>query len=213
METKGGLLLVFVVLALSAATTNATIVTIELTGEVTYVDEYSSILQELFHVGDPVTGIYVYDTDTADTNPLGNVSDYVHTINPYGIFLTVGEFMIQSNPERPEFLIEILNDWRGEDAYLLRSYNNMPLPNGIPVWYIYWQLTDYSGTAISSVMLPTEPPTLKNWEIDSGLNINFGYKGGSVIGTKITSVELVPEPATSVLLFLVGLILFKQRKS
>jgi len=110
METKGGLLLVFVVLALSAANASAAIVTIELTGEITYVDEYSTVLQQLFHVGDPVTGTYVYDSATPDSSPSANIGLYEYTTNPYGIYLDIGDFVIQTDPEHVDFLISLANN-------------------------------------------------------------------------------------------------------
>jgi hypothetical protein len=91
-------------------------------------------------------------------------------------------------------------------------YNNLPLSNGTPVDIISWQLDDYSMTALSSDRLPAGPPVLENWEDDWGLNIHFGYKGGSVVGIKANSVQLVPEPTTVSLFAMVSLVLLKRRR-
>ncbi|MCX5638919.1 MAG: hypothetical protein NTX52_14680 [Planctomycetota bacterium] len=173
METKAGLLLVFVVLALSAATTNATIVTIGLTGEITY-SEWS-----IFHVGDIITGNYTYDTDTPDQNPSPTIGHYQYSSSPYGVSLSVNGFILQTDPDHVDFLVGTLNDENGRDSYGFISYNNQSLPNDIPVWHIALQLDDYSGTALYSDALPTEPPVVGDWESIFGLMITFGYKGGA----------------------------------
>lgn len=211
MERKGGLLLVFVVLALSAATANATIVTIGLRGEVTYVDEYSEGLNQLFDVGDPVQGIYIYDSDTPDSSLLEDVGGYRYSSPPYGISLDVGGIILQTDPYNVDFLMSILNNHTGMDGYALRSYNNLALSNDVPVWHISWQLWDYSCNAVSSTELPTSPPVLENWGQDS-LMIEFGYKGGATLGVEVTSVELVPEPSTILLLSLASFALLNKRK-
>jgi hypothetical protein len=212
METKAGLLLVFVVLALSAATTNATIVTIGLTAEITNIDRYSQWLNENFKVGDIITGSYTYDTDTPDTNPLSTVADYVYTGAPYGINLNINGFTIQSSPDSAHFLISFANNHTGADFYGFISYNNLPFSNGIPIDIISWQLDDYSCNALSSTELSSQPPDLEDWP-RQGLLMTFGYKGGSILGAKVTSVQIVPEPATLFLLMLGGLVLLKKSQS
>jgi hypothetical protein len=213
MERKGGLLLVFVVLVLSAASANATIVTIDLTGEVTYVDERSSELQNLFHVGDAVTGRYLYDTETPDTNPFPAVGGYVYSGLPYGIFLNVGGIDIQSSPNSADFLISVANNHTGADFYAVISYKNLPLLNGLPVWLISWQLDDYSQTALSSTRIPETPPILEDWEDIWGLRIEFGQRGGLTVGVGVKNVELIPEPATFLLFLLGGLVVLKKPQS
>jgi hypothetical protein len=205
METKGGLLLVFVVLALSAATTNATIVTIGLTGEITYSE------LSIFHVGDIITGSYTYDTDALDRNLSPNIGLYEYTSSPYGIYLDVGDFVIQTDPEHVDFFISLGDNSYGDDHYLLRSYNNLPLTNGLPVWHISWQLDDFSGTALSSDHLPAWPPVLEDWQSIYGLMVTFGFKGGAGIRAQVISVELVPEPTTVVLLILGAVFSLRKR--
>jgi hypothetical protein len=212
MERKGGLLLVFVVLALSAATTNATIVTIGLTAEITYVDPYSQWLNENFKVGDIITGSYTYDTDEFDNNPLPTIGYYRYSTSPYGIRLNVCDLVFQTDPGNVDFRMTILNDDAGMDTYCLISYNNVSTAKGQNLDLIGWQLDDYSQAALSSTYLTEKPPVLEDWP-RQGLLMTFGYKGGSTLGAKVTSVQIVPEPATLFLLMLGGLVLLKKSQS
>ncbi|MBL7153308.1 MAG: PEP-CTERM sorting domain-containing protein [Phycisphaerae bacterium] len=209
-KTWRALTLVAVVVALCTGKARSEIVRIGIEGEVSYVDGYSPLLNDLFTVGDPVSGEYVYEADPGPGNTKSGVRDYWFRSGPYGINLTVGDFTIQSDPDNLEFLIEILNDWRGEDAYGVRSYNNLPLSTGLAVDMINWQLLDYSGTALSGTSLLSEAPVLSDWPDHSGMRISLGYKGSLTLGTRISSVTVVPEPATVLLLALGALAMFRR---
>lgn len=192
---------VVLVVALHVGNARSAIVTIGIEGEVSYVNRYSTVLNELFDLGDPVSGVYVYEAEPGAGNTASGVRDYWFRSAPYGIKLTVGDFLIQSDPDSPEFLIEILNDWKGMDGYLLRSYKNLPLSNGLLVGHVSWQLNDYSRTALSGTSLLAKAPVLEDWPDDWGLDILFGGRGGSLgIAARIESVAVVPEPATLSLL-------------
>ena len=213
MEAKGKILVVTVVLlAMGIGEAQGAIVRIALTGEVTYVDEFDTDLNALFDVGDLVRGLYAYDTDTRDSNPLSSVGDYVHRSAPYGVYLTVGPFNIGSDPERVDFLLEVGDNhaYSSWDHYLFHSYSNSPLSDGMPVSLISWSLADSSGKAISSDDLPGLPPSLADWDRHRSLIIEFGPKGGSAIGAEVTCVELIPEPTTLSLLGVGALALFKR---
>ena len=134
------LIVAVVVLTLCAASASAEIIEIGLTDNVTYIDDQGGLLGGQIAIGDIITGSYTYDTSTPDSNPLSTVADYVHSSPPYGVSLSVCGFTFQSDPDNPYFLIEILNDHTGMDGYLFRSYKNLPLPNGLEVDHISWQL-------------------------------------------------------------------------
>jgi len=208
------LTLVVAALALCAGKARSEIVKIRIEGEVSYVDSYSTLLNDLFTVGDPVTGQYVYDTDTGDSNPNRNVGDYRYDSSPYGVYLTVGSFAIGSNPDQVDFLLEIGDNhaYGSWDHYLFYSYVNSPLDNGLAVSLIGWSLADETGEALSSDDLPAVPPDLSDWGRDRGLSIEFGSKpGGSGVGVTINTVRQIPEPAT-VLVLGFGSVLFLKRR-
>ena len=106
--------------------------------------------------------------------------------------------------------MEVLNDHTGQDAYLLRSYNYLPLSNGVHVEHISWQLDDYSATALSSDDLPITPPVLVDWP-DTWAHLTiFGYCNSYFLRAEVTSA--IPEPATILLLTLGSLFLTNRRR-
>lgn len=168
-------LIAFVTLVLLAAVTTAqgtdTDITIQIAAEVVYVDDRGNVLGGTVNVGDTISGQYTYDSATPDSNPLETVGDYWHSSSPHGIMVSAGELVFQTEPDNVQFLVEIVNDHNGTDAYLLRSYENLPLPNGVMVEHISWQLDDPTATALSSEGLPTDPPNLADWDSVFGLSI------------------------------------------
>jgi hypothetical protein len=150
------------------------VITINITAQVETVDDPDNILGGAINVGDTITGTYTYDPTTADSNAAPTVGDYDHTSSPFGITVNAGGFVFRTDPSNVEFLIEIVNDHgtpTATDNYLLRSYNNLPLQNGVIVEHISWQLDDPTCTALSSDALPTIPPVLTDWQSFFGLTL------------------------------------------
>ena len=201
----------FVVLSLWTGSLRAELITINLTAEVMYVDDLANFLEGKITTGDIITGSYSYDSDTLDTSPLDTVGSYHHYNPPYGIDLSIGSFIFQTDPDNVDFLMQMSDNHIGLDGYLLRSYNNLPLSSGVEVDHISWQLDDYSCTALSSDALPTTPPILAEWpDTWAHLTITFGDKGSSTLCAEVTSA--VPEPATVLLLAFGGLVLTRRRR-
>ena len=202
MEIKAKIsVAVFVILVLSANSLWATIITIELTAEIAEVDDISGLLEGNVNVGDTITGSYTYDSTTLDSSPSETVGSYWHFSSPYGISLSVGGFVFQTDLDNVNFGIGILNNHNGRDSYAFGSLNNLPLSNGVWVEHISWQLDDYTATALSSTDLPTTPPVLEDWAYSPAqLGIKLGSKGYAGLYGEVTSVELVPEPGTVFLL-------------
>ncbi len=167
------MLLVVAVLAVSATASRADSISIMLTAEVTDVDDPENILGGVLAVADIITGVYVYDTNTPDTNALPTGGDYLHTTAPNGITINAGGLVFRTDPDNVSFLVEIVNNHGAisRDNYLLRSHNNLPLANGAAVEHISWQLDDLTGGAVSSIALPTEPPVLADWTQVVGMGL------------------------------------------
>lgn len=198
----------------------AQIITINITANVTEISDRYNLLLGQLNVGDTISGSYTYESTTQDSQPLNtSVGDYWHYSSPYGIYLSGGGFTFQSNPGNISFLVEIVNNHiNGGDGYLLGSYNNQPLYAGVSVDAISWQLNDLSEAAVSSDALPTiSPLELSDWP-DTWANLTISGSTIPMTGNfydiraTVTSAEVVPEPATLLLLGLGGLFLRRSRK-
>lgn len=149
-------------------------VCIDLTAEVAYVDDRDALLGETIFVGQIITGRYIYDSTTSDSNASPTVGDYWHNGPPYGITIDAGSLKFQTDPLDVEFLVEIINDHgtATHDNYLLRSSRNLPASPTVAVEHISWQLGDPTSVALSDDTLPTGPPVLDDWESVFGVSIN-----------------------------------------
>lgn len=148
---------------------------IAITAEVTSVDDFGGILAGMINVGDVITGTYVYESTTPDTNPAPTIGDYQHTTAPFGITLNAGGIVFRTDPTNVDFLVEIVNDHGipPSDNYLLASFSNIfdiSVPSAMEN-LIAWQLDDATLTALSSDALPTVPPALADWQSPFGLTI------------------------------------------
>jgi len=168
-----------------------------------YINEYKDILEGKINVGDLITGRYIYDSNTPDTNPSSKVGDYHHSLSPYGVYLSAGEFTFQTDSSDVDFLVETGDNVPSNlDFYLFHSYKNLPFDDDVYIPIISWELQDYSGTAISSTELLTTPPVLEDWP-DNRLSIEASrYPGGGcnwiVLDAKVISAELVEPIEASV---------------
>lgn len=210
----------FVVLALSVNNLWATVIEINITAEITELYDPDGLLKGQLIVSDIITGSYIYDSATPDSSLEPDYGRYQHTSPPYGIYLSGGGFSFQTNPDNVDFVVVIEDGYSLiDDNYLIRSYNNLPLYDDVLVDTIEWHLHDSTGTALSGEALPTAAPVLEDW-VSAGMHIDGGIpdETGKLIEyfniwAPVTSVELVPEPATVFLLGLGGLALLKKRRA
>ncbi len=187
----------------------ATLITIEIEAEVDHVNDRLNLLEGRINVGDIITGSYTYESTTPDSNPLPFVGDYWQSDPASGISLNAGGFEFKTDPADIKFLVEIGDNSQSGDDYYISSYNNVPFRDVVAVNQISWHLGDPTGTALSSIALPTTAPVLDDWD-SNYLYINGGPRGGDFIITgHVTSA--VPEPATLLLFSLVALFLRKRK--
>jgi hypothetical protein len=145
---------------------------VEIKARVTSVDDFTNVLNGAVKEGDIITGKYVYDSLSKDTNDDPTVGDYEHKTNPYGIFLKAGKLVFQTDPKNVDFLLEYVNR-DDSDNFVIHSYNNLPLKNKLLVDHISWQLDDPTTQAISSDSLKDnlKAPDLSKWQQPFGLTI------------------------------------------
>ena len=210
------LLTTLFVVFVAAAITHADIIQIAIEARVSQVYDPANLLEDNIAPDDFITGTYTYNSDTPDTNPSNSEGEYWYYSAPYGINLLGGGFVFQTDILNTEFKIGIGNNYgfNEEDLYVLQSFNNSPLSNGVGIDHISWQLDDSSGQAISSDTLPLLPPNPEDWNPASNLYIrsekidNYSFE----ITGHVESAVLVPEPGLLCLLSLGVLCLMRRKK-
>ena len=85
----------------------AALITIEISGEITYVRDLSGFLEGSINVGDVITGIYTYDTATPDKYSSSDTGVYEHYEPTCGIWLTAGGFDFRTDPDNTLFVVVI----------------------------------------------------------------------------------------------------------
>ncbi|MHC4742866.1 MAG: PEP-CTERM sorting domain-containing protein [Planctomycetota bacterium] len=195
---------VLIGLILGPPAAQAELVTIQIEALVDSVLDEGNYLEGKVQVGDIITGWYSYDSSTADSNPSEYIGMYEHYSSPYGISLSTGGFVFETDSANVDFSVSVGNAGGpySMDNYRIVSRNNLSLSNGAPVDTISWQLDDPTGNALSSDALPTTAPVLDDWQSNT---LSFGTVREYGIFAHVTSA--VPEPGTVVLLAIGGLVL------
>ena len=85
-------------------------ITIEITAEIAPVDDPNNCLGSAISVGDTLTGSYTYESTVLGSNPITTVGDYGHSAPPFGIRVTGGGFIFETDPNNVEFLVEICDN-------------------------------------------------------------------------------------------------------
>jgi hypothetical protein len=221
MSTRQKAILLMMMILCLTQFGQATVIKIGLIGQIDSVDDPYDLLEGAVQQNDPITGYYIYDSETPDTGLSIYGGLYEYDSAPYGMLLTAGNITFQTDPANVDFVITTSNNYYGEsyDEFNVKSYNNLDLDSGITVDSLHFQLHDYSGTALSSDALPAGPPDLLDWQTKS-LRISGGRypfpspleKTLFQINSHVTSVYLIPEPGT-LLLFMMGMVAISRKKS
>lgn len=189
--------LIFVIYAVSFFTHQALAVpiTIEITGEVTFIGGYKA--PDTIHVGDSFTGTYIYDSSTTDSEPINEVGQYWHDA-PYGINVSLDGYEFKTAPTHTgQFLVSlVLPPYGNRDYYIIKSYQNTTLPAGIAIEEISWVLGDSSQLALDSADLPITVPALNQWDY----NVFEIYGPGNSLSIQGTVTQAIPEPLSGVLM-------------
>ncbi|MBN2456152.1 MAG: PEP-CTERM sorting domain-containing protein [Sedimentisphaerales bacterium] len=203
----------------------AEIITIEVTGIVDSVETGGGlVLDDSINVGSEMLGYCIYDTETPD---LATNSDYTGLYELLSICMEIGNYTFTHNTvsdECPLFLVGIVDP--GYKATSADScFDGIVTVNGTPktyddiIWGYYrielmnlWSSSYY----IPTDSLPTELPDISVFDNRREFEARF-YEPKSDnraffdIHGELTSLNLIPEPATILLFGLASLILTIKR--
>jgi hypothetical protein len=144
--------------------------------EIASVRDSMNIIPDI-HPGEVITGTCIFDlhaVDSAIDDP--DVGNYRFSNSPFGVILTAGKYTFGTNPRLVDFEMEVGNHDFG-DTLLFMSRNNLCQPrlrNGDrsgDVGLIWWQIHDFTGTALTSDRLPTALAKETDWKSLVGLRI------------------------------------------
>ncbi|MBN2456154.1 MAG: PEP-CTERM sorting domain-containing protein [Sedimentisphaerales bacterium] len=201
----------------------AEIITIEVTGVVNLLRTGGGFeVDGSVEVGSEMVGFCTYDTETPDLES----SEYYGTYELISIFMTIGNYTFAHNQESTE--IPIFRVGAADFGYAARSlapsFEGSIIVDGFTKtyhdsdWgYIHIALMDLLTTQpIQSDELPTSLPDISVFDLRREFEARFHepYPTGDGyfdIYGELTSLNLIPEPATIFLFGLAGLILTIKR--
>jgi hypothetical protein len=153
------------------------LITIQIVATVTQVSDSYNLLGGVIQVNDTLTGKYMYDARATDWDPDSHNGTYWYTSSPCGFELKTSTCNFTTDPNKVNFAIVLCNDYSmngspPEDVFIVTSLKNLPLPNGLLITNIEWDLRDTTATALRNDDLPTTAPVLADWDSGQGLFID-----------------------------------------
>ncbi|MCL1634015.1 hypothetical protein M2650_05080 [Luteimonas sp. SX5] len=196
-------------IAMTPPTAHAEQIALAIAGQVKSVTGNASVVNGHVHVGDAVTGYYVFDTETADGNPSPLQGVYRHTGPEYGMAAEINGLRFESDPASVDFTLTLENDLWGPgrgDSARLASKHNLFGP-GVPAASTDMTISLYerNSTALSSDALSAEALLAPQWYAPQAspfaqsarLSI-YGSDGGSkfLVEVTITHAERIDLPGS-----------------
>ncbi len=216
-----------VLLILNSPRALAEIVTVEVTGVVNYVSTDGGLqLDGSVGIGTTMTGYCSYDSETPDLSP---ASPGVGRYSMISISMTVGNYTFTHDPMSPDpplFMVGIVDPGYGAISEDLR-FDGTVYIDGSPKTYddITWGWTYMQlfilGTSHGEYIPTDELPDLDTWPELSVFDrrrefqTRFYGEGDNDFGIygEVTSLTVIPEPATIFLLAFGSLVLLRKRKA
>lgn len=151
----------------NAPANSPSLITIKIVAKVKHVYDPNNLLGGAIKVNDTIKGKYTYDSNVTDSEPDPTIGYYEYNSSNFGIEFKTGRLVFETDQSNVIGLIYIGNNcseyYNNQDLYVLVSYNNLQLSEGIEVNVIGWRLDDLTGNALSSDALPTTAPVLSDW--------------------------------------------------
>jgi len=198
-----------VVLLVAVPMAAAEMITFKFDGVIDVVDDENNVLDGAVQVGSPFTGVYTFDSDTADAWPddlqRGRYDSPGPTMN-----LTIGglEVVVESGNAK----INVANDFYGSDIYRVGGTQSF-MAGDLVIQEMGFKLEDPTGSALDSDVLPVRPPNLTDYaQRWFGILGEKTGVGGFKFWGEPASLVLIPEPATFVLISGAALVVGRRRR-
>ncbi|OXU14510.1 PEP-CTERM sorting domain-containing protein [Sedimentisphaera salicampi] len=192
MQSKKLFFMVFLLVSTFGA--YGQIIDVEVTAQVSEIDDMDNVFGEAVGVDDELLLTYSFDTD-ADNLESGDRATYFMDNLSMQVNLSSYEFQSQA------ITIIVANNRFGEDFYMVTGTENFPV-NGLPTfeYTMYLHLGDASSQVIDNTSINQNIDLLEGW---TSANIYLqGHDRGSIfyITSDVTDIQIVPEPTTIALM-------------
>ena len=181
-----------------SAVVSAEQVTYEITATVNNFDDYNNKLGGAVSVGQQITGTYTFESTIPDGDTSPEYAFYDQTFSGAGGFdLLLSGLSFKSAPTQPGFMHSIFIGNSYSDNFSIGSWGNVPLPNGTPVWDIFMDFYDGTGTALNSTTLSSTPPDVSLFEFhDINISGDAFWISAKVDSIKVSGGNTNPDLVT-----------------
>jgi len=179
---------------MSIASANGTVISIAYSGTIDFVEEGHSFSGAI-PVGTPFSGVYSYDPDGAVDVAPNDPSIGAYLFPDHIIHVEIGTVIFTS----PDLAISILNSNSLFDRYSVGNSSTFT------AYEVEWNsmavdLRDATGSAFADDALPLGPPALEEFQFSRSFYLARVGQRDPLIKGEVTSLTLVPEPGTLILL-------------
>ncbi len=124
--------------------------------------------------GSVLTGNILYRRESVSESPLSGIERQRLSVDAQFV-IQAGALLFRSEPLTSRIIVEVLskqqNPRLSADTFIVRSQVNAPLPGGVVVDEICWQIDDPSGNAFKNRAFGRDALKLTRWQSTYGLTI------------------------------------------
>jgi hypothetical protein len=219
-------------LAFGATECRAVIITVQVTGIVDSVQTGGALaLDGSIQIGSTMKGYALYDSEASDRDPYPSKGDYPVSL----IWMEIGSYVFYDGPMASDSSFYVVTYYpepgvRYHVYSLEGKFDGIVYLNGIEKRYedLIWQWDNpissnlkmmylSNDTLVVDDSLPQSIPDIGVFESNRQFYARFDCVGPGDIGTfdifgQVTSVRIIPEPATVLMLFLGGVGILRRKK-
>lgn len=175
--------------ALLSGPASAEVVRVRLTARVTNVSDSGNALGGKVVLGQRVTGLYVYNTNTPNQSDDPGWGDYLPYANEARLRFAIGSLVFESNQPTQGIRIQVHPERNGGGGqFIMGSEDNKPLTNGATVDFI-WMEFNGSGNITQSPALANAAPILTQYYTKQVMINGSSALGGYNVDIQIEAAE------------------------
>ena len=169
----------------------AEVVRVRVTARVSSIDDVNGRLAGKVVVGQRLTGMYVYNTNTPNHSQWPDLQgEYRPFANEARLRLAVGSLVFESMQPTPGITIAVTPHTNGTGHFIMQSQDNKPHTDGTNVDQMWMEIHGF-GNITESTALPAVAPVLQNYHQKRLSIITSSPAGSYSIGADIEAAEII----------------------